>query len=93
MARASVLAAGGIYGYRYVQTKLHPANFTGAGHGTVDHVDPQSERGIRRARRPPTELGDLADVGERGVGQCVGRGVGNGAGHVGDEYEWGQARG
>jgi len=30
-----VLAAGGVFGYRYVQARLHPANFSGAGHGTV----------------------------------------------------------
>ena len=30
-----MLAVGGIYGYRYVQTKLHPADFSGNGHGTV----------------------------------------------------------
>jgi UPF0755 protein len=29
------LAAAGLYGYRYVQTKLHPANFAGQGHGQV----------------------------------------------------------
>jgi UPF0755 protein len=29
------LGAGGLYGYRYIQTKLHPANFTGEGHGDV----------------------------------------------------------
>ena len=30
-----VLGAAGLYGYKYVQAKLHPANFTGNGHGVV----------------------------------------------------------
>ena len=30
-----VLAAGGLFGYRYVEARLHPANFSGDGHGTV----------------------------------------------------------
>lgn len=29
------LGAAGLYGYRYVQTKLHPANYTGEGYGKV----------------------------------------------------------
>jgi len=32
---AVTLSAAGLSGYRYIQAKWHPANFTGQGHGTV----------------------------------------------------------
>ena len=53
--------------------------------GAGAEVEGGGERLARCAGQPSTpETGELADVGEGGVGQGEGRGAGVGAGHVGD---------